>query len=476
MRARTAVLALGVAMAAAAWCGEQERVRDFHSEIAIGADGSLTITETIRLVSTGNKIKRGILRDFPVVLRDATRRKIYGFDVQGVVRDGQKEPCVVDRGARYHYARIKIGSEWVLLPPGEHTYAITYRTTNHIRFFDDHDELYFNVNGTEWEFPFDKVRATVTLPKGAKLFKDLVNGFTGAEGEKGKDYKAERLPDGRISFETTRPLKAGEGLTIVVPLDKGAVKEPPPPPAEKILDFHSDILLRADGSLKVTETIRLAVAGVKVDRGFDRDFPLLRRGLYQRNAYGVSVARVLRDGHKEPFRVDTDEVPDHARVSIGDFDVPVPDGEHVYEIAYERTGHVRFFADHDELAFDVTGAGWELEAEKVSATVAVNAADLRHVDVALGRDVVHHQADLVHVPRQHHAQRRRGIQRGDHVPMHVGPHRVGELPHPLAHQLLPRLLVARRAGRGDELLQKRQRVLVHRVLQKRGSSANSRRL
>ena len=31
------------------------------------------------------------------------------------------------------------------LPPGEHTYAITYRTDRSIGYFADHDELYLNV-------------------------------------------------------------------------------------------------------------------------------------------------------------------------------------------------------------------------------------------------------------------------------------------------------------------------------------------
>ncbi|MBM4038459.1 MAG: DUF2207 domain-containing protein, partial [Planctomycetes bacterium] len=371
MRARTAVLVLCAIISAAARGAERERVLSFHSDIAIGADDSLTITETIRLVSTGNKIKRGILRDFPVRLWDGTRRKLYGFEVKGVLRGGQKEPYAVDRRARFGYARIKIGNENVLLPPGEHTYAITYRTTNHIRFFDDHDELYFNVNGTEWDFPIDKVSATITLPPGGKLYKDLINGFTGAAGEKGKDYKAKRLPDDRIFFETTRAFDVGENLTIVVPLDKGAVKQPPAPPEEKILHFDSDIELGADGVVQVRETIRLVVGGVKFDDGFTRDFPLVRRGLYERTTYRLAVQEVLRNGNKDLVLVNTDEVPDHARVSVGDYGAPPRDGEHTYTLRYTRAGHVRFGSHHDELVLDVTGAGWEVPIEKVCATVSL---------------------------------------------------------------------------------------------------------
>ncbi len=35
-----------------------------------------------------------------------------------------------------------------------------------IRFFEDHDELYWNVTGNEWENPIDLVTARIELPDG----------------------------------------------------------------------------------------------------------------------------------------------------------------------------------------------------------------------------------------------------------------------------------------------------------------------
>ena len=43
-----------------------ERITKFHSDIAIGDDGFITITETISVIAKGKKIKRGIIRDIPV--------------------------------------------------------------------------------------------------------------------------------------------------------------------------------------------------------------------------------------------------------------------------------------------------------------------------------------------------------------------------------------------------------------------------
>ena len=43
-----------------------ERITKFHSDIAIGNDGLMTVTETISVITKGQKIKRGIFRDIPV--------------------------------------------------------------------------------------------------------------------------------------------------------------------------------------------------------------------------------------------------------------------------------------------------------------------------------------------------------------------------------------------------------------------------
>lgn len=45
--------------------GAADRVLDFRSEIAIGADGALTVRETIAVQAEGRQIRHGIFRDFP---------------------------------------------------------------------------------------------------------------------------------------------------------------------------------------------------------------------------------------------------------------------------------------------------------------------------------------------------------------------------------------------------------------------------
>ncbi len=110
--------------------------------------------------------------------------------------------------------------------PGEYTYTLAYRTTRQIGFFDDHDELYWNVTGNGWAFSIDQASATVTLPRGVSGNRIRLEAHTGPHGAQGRDFTSDLDFDGTSSFRTTKTLAPYEGLTIVVSFPKGIVKEP----------------------------------------------------------------------------------------------------------------------------------------------------------------------------------------------------------------------------------------------------------
>jgi hypothetical protein len=209
----------------------QERITSFSSDITIQQNGTLSVTERISVVSLGFVIQRGIFRDFPTDYIDRFGRRVrVGFEVTGVTRNGNPEPYVVE--AIGNGQRVRIGDADVFLDDGPHSYTITYTTNRQIGFFDDHDELYWNVNGLGWEFPAESVEATVRLEGGA------IEGFefyTGAYGENGKDAVAQRLSPDTVHYRTTRTLSPGEGLTVVATFAKGIVM--PPTAEEEMQEF-----------------------------------------------------------------------------------------------------------------------------------------------------------------------------------------------------------------------------------------------
>ena len=208
---------------ATALAGTTERILDYHSYIEVHEDGHLVVTEQIKVVSTGKQIKRGIYREFPTVYKNRAGNKVQvSFKVLGVLKN--------DRPEAYHTKsdmngqRIYIGKEKVFLQPGTYTYTITYRTERQLGYFDEHDELYWNVTGNDWKFVIEKAGATVVLPPRADVLEAVA--YTGRRGAKGQAYTQSYDEMGSTTFETTRPLKAGEGLTIAVAWPKGVVAEP----------------------------------------------------------------------------------------------------------------------------------------------------------------------------------------------------------------------------------------------------------
>ncbi|MFW6122712.1 MAG: DUF2207 domain-containing protein [Thermodesulfobacteriota bacterium] len=222
---------------AAAGADQAERILSFRSHIVVHADASLTVTEKITVNCARREIKRGIVRDFPTRYRNRFGNTVrVGFDVKKVLRDGRPEPYHLK--AALNGEKIYIGQKDVYLKPGVYTYTITYETNRQLGFFEDFDELYWNVTGTGWTFPIERAEAVVTLPEGATVTEYAA--YTGPAGATGEDFRVSYNQAGDIVFFTTRGLKPGEGLTIAVAWPKGFVTEPSK--TEKTASFLKDNL------------------------------------------------------------------------------------------------------------------------------------------------------------------------------------------------------------------------------------------
>lgn len=221
----------------------EERILRFDSFIQVRPAGDMTVTETITVVSKGNRIKHGIYRDFPTRYKDGYGNAMkVAFEVQAVLKDGSPEPWWIEDQS--NGVRVYMGRKNLILEPGEYTYVLTYRTDRQLGFFEKHDELYWNVTGNAWEFPIDEVTATVELPPGAAVLS--TEAYSGLSGEKGTAFTAGRDHHGRALFRTGRVLIPREGLTIVVMWPKGYVREPTR--AEKVKVFYADNRSTAAGA------------------------------------------------------------------------------------------------------------------------------------------------------------------------------------------------------------------------------------
>ena len=220
-----------------AWVLADERIVEFAADIVVEPSGEMSVTERITVEARGQKIRRGIYRDIPTRYRDHRGRRVtVPLEVVRVTRNGQTEHWHTERvmGGM----RIYFGSADHMLQQGRHTYELAYRTDRQIGFFDDFDELYWNVTGNAWDFHIESASAEVRIPSGAVAGDLRLDAYTGPEDAQGTDYRVERISDQHVRFETTRALRQREGLTVVVGFPKGLVREPTA--AERRAWFWSD--------------------------------------------------------------------------------------------------------------------------------------------------------------------------------------------------------------------------------------------
>ena len=217
-----AALAFVVVTAAPAGAADTGWTIDsFHADIAIGANGTLSIVETIAVDFDG-LAKHGIFRVVPTrYAYDGGHDRSYDLRFTAVTTaDGTRVPYEVTRGSAGTEAKIGDANRTV---SGKQTYRIAYTVSGVLNRFDDHDELYWNVNGASWEVPTRAASATVTGPAGAIIRSACFQGPTGST----EGCRSAGTGD-RAEFAATRALGPGEQLTVVTGLRPGAVAVAPP--------------------------------------------------------------------------------------------------------------------------------------------------------------------------------------------------------------------------------------------------------
>ncbi len=196
----------------------------FASDIEVQREGGLLITEAIDVDFLRLSDRHGIFRDIPVLYQwdpDPKMLRAYQIDVRSV-RDANGRGLTYETSQNDANFRIRIGDADRTVS-GKQTYRITYSVRGALNSFADHDELYWNVNGGDWEVPMRAVSATVHTAFDALTTATCFEGPTGST----KSCQSSVSPQ-RATFNATSALPAGDQLTIVTALRKGAVTVPAP--------------------------------------------------------------------------------------------------------------------------------------------------------------------------------------------------------------------------------------------------------
>lgn len=199
----------------------QEKITDYVVNIEIQEDGKIKISEEI-VYDFGSQEKHGIYRNIPLIKENEEGKRFkMTFENISVTRDGINEIYETKTNKELE---IKIGDPNKTIT-GEHVYKINYTVSGALTYFEDFDELYWNVNGTEWEVPIQHLFVSVLIPEDIPDSKLQYNCYTGEIGSTDSNCVVRHQTENFITYETTQPLNSGENMTVVLNFPKGYIAE-----------------------------------------------------------------------------------------------------------------------------------------------------------------------------------------------------------------------------------------------------------
>jgi len=197
-------------------------IDNFQVDILVNQNSIIEVSEMIE-VNFSEK-RHGIFRDIPVEYKNDK-----GFDfnlkLRNIsVRDQQGNPYqfqVSDQGSN---KRIKIGNPNLEIV-GKQIYDIKYEIKKGIRYFEDHDELYWNPIGTGWPTLIEQASSQVRFEEGVNYVENSSYCYTGFFGSEESDCSIEENQN-KVLFTTNNQLSPNEGMTIVLSFPKGEIYQP----------------------------------------------------------------------------------------------------------------------------------------------------------------------------------------------------------------------------------------------------------
>lgn len=207
-------------------------VESFHADFDISDQKAphMEVTETIKIIF--NEERHGIYRNLPL------RYKNSGGGFLGVrdlkinvisVTNEDKDKLQYAESKQNDNLVLKIGDPDRLIS-GEKTYIIKYSVKNFIRFEDGYDEFFWDINGDQWDAPFESVGATINLPTNYLNNHEVTDKvcFTGEFGSKNSDclVNSDESRKINVALADGTILQPYENLSVVLKFTAGFFQPP----------------------------------------------------------------------------------------------------------------------------------------------------------------------------------------------------------------------------------------------------------
>jgi hypothetical protein len=188
----------------------------FDVSIVIQPSGDLEITESI-VQEFGSTPRHGIIRFIPNRLRyDDEFDRVYPIDLVSVGASRDTPDDVETKEENGNFV-IRIGDPDETIS-GRHTYEIVYRVQGAMNGFADHDELFWNAIGTQWEQDIGRMNVRVSGPDDVTR----VACYQGPFGSTVPCDKSQITKKGDAVFEQSN-VPALQAMSVVIALPAGTV-------------------------------------------------------------------------------------------------------------------------------------------------------------------------------------------------------------------------------------------------------------
>ncbi|HTL84859.1 MAG TPA: DUF2207 domain-containing protein [Acidimicrobiia bacterium] len=301
-----------------------EHVESMTVDLTVAPDGLLTVKEDI--VYDFPSSRHGIFRDLvasEVYGKSGKYDRVYRIKVLRV-SSPSGAPAQVKSSRQGRYLHLRIGNPNHTVT-GTQRYTIEYTVRGAPTAYPNHDELYWDAVGLQWNVPIDRADVAVHMPGPVTK----IACYTGPAGSGLPCDRSRKLRTGAIFGESD--LASFEGVSVVVGVPKGVIQPEPQPILEKRWNLNDAFARRTDTLVPTALLLLLCVGGV---------FALVWRRGRDRRYVGSAVDQAMGNtsGEEEPMPLL------HERAGPVEF-VP-PDGV--------RPGQIGVLADENANLLDVT--------------------------------------------------------------------------------------------------------------------------
>ena len=194
-------------------------IAKFNSNVHVDIDGSARVTEPISFAFNGQY--HGVYRSIPVQYPGPNGTNYSLFVRVNSVTDENGSALKFEKHTTQGYLKLKI-----YVPDAVNatrTVNIEYTVLNAAKFFEDHDEFYWNVTGNDWEVPINSASASIYFPPQAsgQLRAQAFSGVYGSNDREDCSAEAEV-----VTCQTAKPLPMHGGLTVDIYVPQGILHAP----------------------------------------------------------------------------------------------------------------------------------------------------------------------------------------------------------------------------------------------------------